>query len=229
MESVKEFASKHNLTVIEDAAQAHGASYKGKKVGSIGDVGCFSFYPTKPLGALADAGMVTTNDEKIALKVRRLRNHGRAELNVHLMPGYTSRLDEIQAAVLLVKLKHLDEWNSQRRKIAKKYNELLDGLPLQTPYCLPSAEHVYYLYEIRVLRRDALRAKLHELGVETAIHYPTPIHLQPAYQHSYSRVPKLKQGEAAAKEILSLPMFAELSDEELEYICNGIRDFLRAS
>ena len=169
--------------------------------------------------------MVTTDDNEIAIKVRQLRNHGRIEQNVHVRVGYTSRLDEIQAAVLSVKLKHLDEWNSRRRMIAKKYDQLLGEISyVQTPYCIPSAVHVYYLYVIRTLKRDLLRAKLNEIGIEAAIHYPTPIHLQPVYKESYSG--ELRHGERAAKEILALPMFAELTDEEVDYICGIVRSCL---
>lgn len=225
MDAVREFAEKHSLLIVEDASQAHGAMYKGKKVGGIGDVGCFSFYPAKPLGAIGDGGMVTTSDDEIADKVRQLSNHGRIEQNVHVRLGYTSRLDEIQAAVLSVKLKYLDEWNSRRRMVARKYDQLLREIPsIQTPYCIPSAVHVYYLYVIRTPKRDLLRARLNELGIEAAVHYPTPIHLQPAYKESCSG--GLEQGEAAAKEILALPTFAELTDEEINYVCNALRSCL---
>jgi len=225
MDTVREFAEKHDFIIVEDACTAHGATYKGKKVGSIGDAGCFSFYPTKPLGAIGDGGMVTTDDDEIAIKVRQLRNHGRIGQNVHVRVGYTSRLDEIQAAVLSVKLKHLDEWNSRRRMIGKKYDQLLGEISyVQTPYCIPSAVHVYYLYVIRTLKRDLLKAKLNKLGIEAAIHYPTPIHMQPAYKESYSG--ELRHGERAAKEILALPMFAELTDEEVDYICGAVRSCL---
>jgi len=221
IDEIKDFAEKYNLIIIEDACQAHGATYNGRKVGSIGDVGCFSFFPTKPLGAIGDAGVVTTDDEEIASKIRELRNHGRSELNVHLEPGYTSRLDEVQAAVLSLKLKYLDQWNTRRRTIARKYDELLGELPgIQTPYCLPQAEHVYHLYVIQTSRRDELQAELTRQGVQTSIHYPTPIHLQPAYKDRCSR--KFKCAEETAKNILSLPMFAELKDEEIQYVCEAI-------
>jgi len=191
----------------------------------MGDVGCFSFYPTKPLGAIGDGGLVTTDDGEVAVKIRQLRNHGRTEQNVHLIPGYTSRLDEVQAVALAVKLKHLDEWNSRRRDVAEKYDKLLEDLAqVQTPYCIPSAEHVYHLYVIRFPKRDALRAKLRDLGIETSIHYPTPIHLQPPYKGSYSS--RLRNGEKAAKEILSLPMFAELTDEEVKYVSDAVHKYL---
>jgi len=221
MDAIREFAERHDLFVIGDVAQAHGATYKGQKVGSIGDVGCFSFYPTKPLGAMGDGGLVATNEEEVAEKIRQLRNHGRAELNVHLMPGYTSRLDEMQAAILSVKLRHLDEWNSKRREVAGKYDKLLgDLVQVQTPYCIPSAEHVYYLYVVRVSNRDLLRVRLFDFGIETSVHYPTPIHLQPAYRGSCPH--QLRNGEKIAKEILSLPMFAELTDEEIMYVSDAV-------
>lgn len=221
MGGVKDFAEEHDLIIIEDASQAHGATYKGGKVGSLGDTGCFSFFPTKPLGAVGDAGVVTTNNGEIASKIRELRNHGRTELNVHEEPGYTSRLDEVQAAVLSLKLKYLDQWNEKRRTIAREYDEFLGKLPgIQTPFCLPHAEHVYHLYVIRTERRDELRTEMRRQGIQTSVHYPTPIHLQPAYRASCSR--KVKSAEQAAEEILSLPMFAELKDEEVRYICEAI-------
>jgi dTDP-4-amino-4,6-dideoxygalactose transaminase len=227
MDGVKDFAERNGLAIIEDASQAHGAIYKGRKVGSLGDVGCFSFFPTKPLGAIGDAGMVTTDDEEVACKVRELRNHGRKELNVHVEPGYTSRLDEIQAAVLSLKLKHLDGWNARRRRIAKEYDELLGGLPeISTPYCLPETEHVYYLYVVRTRRRDELKTWLMKQGIETSIHYPTPIHLQPAYKDWGSC--RVTCAEQTAKEILSLPIFAELKDEEVRYICEAIAKWMRS-
>jgi len=222
MDIIGEFSEEHSLLVIEDASQAHGAVYKGKKVGGIGHIGCFSLYPAKPLGAMGDAGVVTTNNEEIAVKVRQLRNHGRVEKNLHVTPGYTSRLDEIQAAALIVKLKYLDEWNSKRSILAKKYDRLLAHVPsIQTPYCIPSATHVYYLYVIRTSKRDLLKANLNKCGIEAAVHYPTPVHLQPAYKES--RSPKLRHGEKAAKEILALPIFAELTDEEVNHVCDALQ------
>jgi len=228
MDEIKDFAEKYDLRIIEDASQAHGATYRGKRVGSLGDAGCFSFFPTKPLGAIGDGGMVTTDDEKLASRVRGLRNHGRVELNFHVEPGYTSRLDEIQAAVLLVKLKYIDQWNAQRKKIAKEYNKLLGEFPeIQTPYCIPQAEHVYYLYVIRTTRRDELQAELLRQGIQALIHYPTPIHLQPAYKGS--RLCSVKCAEQAAKEILSLPMFAELTNEEVRSVCEAIEKWVSKS
>jgi dTDP-4-amino-4,6-dideoxygalactose transaminase len=225
MDEVRDFADKFDLKIIEDASQAHGATYDGKKVGSLGNAGCFSLYPTKPLGAMGDGGVITTDDEEIALKAKQLRNHGRTDLNVHISPGFTSRLDEIQAAVSSVKLKYLDQWNAQRKKIAEEYNELLSKLPgIQTPYCIPQAGHVYYLYVIRTSDRDKLRDELSNQGIQALVHYPTPIHLQPAYKAK--RNPVLRCAERASKEILSLPMFAELTDQEVRSVCETIRSWV---
>jgi len=226
MERVCEFAKKHNLKIIEDACQAHGATYKGEKAGSIGDTGCFSFFPTKPLSALGDGGIVTTNDKEVAERIRQLRNHGRSELNTHATPGYTSRLDEIQAAVLLAKLKYLDKWNFKKQKMAEKYSRLLEGIEgIETPYTLPYVTHVYYLYVIKVRNRDLVKARLKEKGIETGIHYPLPIHLQPAY--SQIPTPRLIHAEDLAGEILSLPMFPQLTDEEVKYVADALIDVCR--
>jgi dTDP-4-amino-4,6-dideoxygalactose transaminase len=227
MGAIMRFAEERGLKIIEDVCQAHGATYNGKKVGSIGDVGCFSFYPTKPLGCMGDGGMVTTNSEEIAIKVKELRNHGRTGQNIHVVPGYTSRLDEIQAAVLLIKLKHLDEWNNKRADIAETYNRLLGNVDsIQVPQCIAHATHVYHLYVIRTKQREKLASKLHERGIGTSVHYPTPIHLQPAYKSNYSPPPSLRNAEVAALEILSLPMFAELTGGQVKYVCESIRECL---
>jgi dTDP-4-amino-4,6-dideoxygalactose transaminase len=227
MDAIKKFAGEQGIKVVEDACQAHGATYNGKKVGSLGDVGCFSFYPTKPLGCMGDGGMVTTNSEEIATKVKELRNHGRSKQNIHLIPGYTSRLDEIQAAVLLLKLKYMDIWNSKRMEIGGKYDKLLGDLDsLQTPQCITQAQHVYYMYVIKTKQRDRLALKLRERGIETSIYYPTPIHLQPAYKNTLLSQLSLRNGEQVVREILSIPMFAELKEEEIEYVCKSIRECL---
>jgi len=228
MDPIMELAKKYNLKVIEDAAQAHGAEYKGKKVGSIGDVACFSFYPGKNLGAYGDAGMVVTNNEEIAEKIKLLRNHGRMTKKYeHDIEGYSSRLDNLQAAILRVKLRYLNKWNESRRKNAKKYNELLTNIGgIITPYEADYAKHVYHLYVISTDKgRDKLREELKSKGVATGIHYPIPLHLQPAYNYLGYKEGDFPVTEKASQEILSLPMFAELNGGQIEEIVKIIKNF----
>ena len=227
MDPIMMLAKKYNLRIIEDAAQAHGAEYKGEKVGSIGDVTCFSFYPGKNLGAYGDAGMITTNDGEIAEKVKLLRNHGRITKKYeHEIEGYSSRLDNLQAAILRVKLRHLNKWNKSRRKNAKKYNELLSNISgIITPYEADYAKHVYHLYVIRVKDRDRSREELKSKGIATGIHYPSPLHLQPAYNYLGYKEGDFPITEKASQEILSLPMVAELTDEQIEEIVELIKNF----
>jgi len=226
MDPIMKLARKYNLKVIEDAAQAHGAEYKGKKVGSIGDVGCFSFYPGKNLGAYGDAGIVVTNNEEIAEKIKLLRNHGRITKKYeHDIEGYSSRLDNLQAAILRVKLKYLNKWNDKRRNNAKKYNELLSNINgITTPYEADYAKHVYHLYVIRVEkeRRDKLKEELKSKGVATGIHYPIPLHLQPAYNYLGYKKGDFPVTEECSQNILSLPMYAELSDKQILKIVETI-------
>jgi dTDP-4-amino-4,6-dideoxygalactose transaminase len=226
MDPIMELAKKYNLKVIEDAAQAHGAEYKGKKVGSIGDVGCFSFYPGKNLGAYGDAGIVVTNNERMAEKVRLLRNHGRITKKYeHEIEGYSSRLDNLQAAILRVKLRHLNKWNDSRRNNANRYNELLSNIGgTITPYEADYAKHVYHLYVIRTEERDKLREELKSKGIATGIHYPIPLHLQPAYNYLGYREGDFPVTEECSQKILSLPMFAELTDEQIEEIVKIIKN-----
>ena len=229
MDPIMKLAKKYNLKVIEDAAQAHGAEYKGKKVGSIGDVSCFSFYPGKNLGAYGDAGMITTNNEEIAEKVKLLRNHGRISKKYeHKIEGYSSRLDNLQAAILRVKLRPLNKWNENRRRNAKKYNELLNNISgIITPYEAYYAKHVYHLYVIRAEkeRRDKLREELKSKSIATGIHYPIPLHLQPAYSYLGYKRGDFPITEKFSQEILSLPMFAELTDEQIEEIVEIIKNY----
>ena len=226
MDSILTIAEKRGLKVIEDAAQAHGAEYKGKRVGAIGDVGCFSFYPAKNLGAYGDGGMVVTNDSRIADKVRLLRNHGRREKYEHLIEGYGYRLDALQAAILRVKLRHLEEWTEKRRANAATYNQLLQGLEVATPKEMAYAKHVYHLYVIRIKHRERIRAKLREEGIETGIHYPIPLHLQKAYQYlGYSRG-DFPMAEGCSEEVISLPMFPELTEEQIGWIAESIANAL---
>ena len=226
MDPIMMLAKKYNLKIIEDAAQAHGAEYKDKKVGSIGDVACFSFYPGKNLGAYGDAGMITTNSEEIARNVKLLRNHGSIKKYEHKIEGYSSRLDNLQAAILRVKLRHLNKWNESRRKNAKKYNELLSSISgIITPYEADYAKHVYHLYVIRTEERDKLREELKLKDIATGIHYPIPLHLQPAYKYLGYKEGDFPITEKVSQEILSLPMFSELNDQQTEEIVELIKGF----
>jgi len=218
MDPILELARRHNLLVIEDAAQAHGAMYKGQVAGSMGAVACFSFYPAKNLGAYGDAGAVVTDNEEIASKVALLRDHGASEKYVHEVVGRNSRLDGIQAAVLRVKLRHLRAWNAARRERAGWYNELLADLDVVTPYEPEWSKAVYHLYVIRVAKRDLVRQRLQEAGIATGIHYPIPLHLQPAFRYLGYKESDFETTEAYAGEILSLPMYAELTREQVEEI-----------
>jgi dTDP-4-amino-4,6-dideoxygalactose transaminase len=224
MDSIMEVARNRNLKVVEDACQAHGAEYKGRRTGSLGDVGCFSFYFTKNLGAYGEAGMIVTSDPDIARKCKMLRDHGQDIKHNHALMGVNGRLDEIQASVLRVKLPHLDEWNEKRRTLAKEYSA---GLPSSVvkPGEMPWARHVYHLYVIRTTHRDALRSWLEDNGVGTGIHYPTPIHLQEACRDNGCSEYLLPVTETVTKEILSLPMYPELSVEEVAYICDLVSVF----
>ncbi|GAJ08223.1 unnamed protein product, partial [marine sediment metagenome] len=224
LDPILKLANKYNLKVIEDAAQAHGAEYngalrlprlclttdKGRRVGSIGDVGCFSFYPGKNLGAYGDGGMVVTNDEEVANKIRCLRDHGRREKYEHLMVGYNYRLDGLQAAILRVKLKYLEEWNEKRRKNASIYSKLLKDLDVTTPYKEEYAKHVYHLYVVRIKKRDAVYKSLQNKGIACGIHYPLPLHLQRAYHSLGYKKGDFPVAEECAKEVISLPIYPEL-------------------
>jgi len=227
MNPIMEIAEKHGLTVLDDAAQACGATYKGRKVGSIADVGAFSFYPTKPLGAYGDGGMITTDDDGISKRVELLRNYGQTEKYHHLVKGFNSRLDEMQAAILRVKMKHLEQWGSSRRKNAALYNKLLNGSGVITPVEPAGCKHVYYLYVVRSKNRDGLQKYLASNGIGTMVHYPIPIHMQPAYNEMGWRKGDFPAVERSAFEILSLPMYPELKKEEIEEIAACVKDFKR--
>ncbi|MEM4522037.1 MAG: DegT/DnrJ/EryC1/StrS family aminotransferase [Nitrososphaeria archaeon] len=228
MDDIIEIANKNSMKVIEDACQAHGATYNGKKVGSIGDVGCFSFYPSKNMTVCGDGGAVITNDDKIARTVIKLRDCGRISKYEHDIIGYTARLNTINAAIGRIQLKYLNQWNEIRRKIAKIYNKHLSDIeeiilpPLETQKVKP----VYHMYVIRTKYREKLKRWLEEKGIECGIHYPIPIHLQPIYKKLY----KYSEGhypksERVCKTCLSIPMHPFLKDEEIKYICEKIRDF----
>jgi dTDP-3-amino-3,4,6-trideoxy-alpha-D-glucose transaminase len=227
MAAIMAVAERHGLPVIEDCAQAHGAQLAGRVAGSIGVCGCFSFYPSKNLGALGDGGMITTNDAELAAKLRRLRMYG-WEKRYHTVDpgGINSRLDEIQAALLRVKLRHLADWNNARRRIAQRYNQLLADTDLLLPD-LPSDEsHVFHLYIVQTEQRDSLQAALQQRGVETAIHYPLPAHLQPVY-HGLAEPGSLPITERLAGTVLSLPIYPELTDAEVDAVATAVREALR--
>ena len=227
MPSILSIAHSHELRVIEDCAQSHGATYDGLKSGAWGDISAFSFYPTKNLGAFGDGGMVVTNDKELGERARLLREYGWRQRFVSDLSGLNSRLDELQAAVLRVKLKYLDEWNAERRKKASIYTKLLAGLEIVCPIEKEPVRHVYHLYVIRTKRRDSLQPFLKEQGIGTLIHYPTPIHLQNAYKHlGYCRG-ELPQTEQCSQEILSLPFFPEMAESQIEEVVNRIRHFLK--
>ena len=224
MDSILSIARERGLWVIEDAAQAHGAQYKGVKAGALADIGCFSFYPSKNLGAFGDGGMVVTNDPDIAEKVRTLRNGGQKARYDHQVLGRNSRLDELQAAILRVKLAHLDRWNDRRRHIAALYTALLSDT-VEPPIEVPQVKHVYHLYVVRCSDRSALQAYLTERGVGTAVHYPIPIHLQKAYRQLNLGPGSFPAAEQAAEQVLSLPIYPELTDTKVRQIAACIQDW----
>ncbi|HZP95061.1 MAG TPA: DegT/DnrJ/EryC1/StrS family aminotransferase [Candidatus Limnocylindria bacterium] len=230
LKPLRQMVADRGIAIIEDAAQSHGALLDdGKRAGSGGRVGCYSFYCSKNLGAYGEAGSIVTNDDKLADDLRALREHGQSTRYYHPVVGYNARLDEIQAAILRVKLRRLDEWNARRRAIAKRYGELLRDSGVVTPQ-MPSGErHVYYAYAIRVPngRRDALRAFLSERGIGTQIHYPVPIHLQEAAQFLGYRKGDLPVTERVCDEILSIPIYAEMTDAMVERVASSIAEFMR--
>lgn len=225
MDPIMEIARRHNLLVIEDAAQAAGACYKRRRIGGIGHAAGFSFYPGKNLGAYGDAGAVVTNDPAVADKVRLLRNIGQRVKYHHDVKGFNHRLDTMQAAVLQVKLPYLDGWNEQRRRAAATYERLLSGLPIVTPMVLDEVEHIYHLYVVRLENREDLQEALQDAGIATGLHYPLPIHLQPAYQELGYKRGDFPVTEAYAETILSLPIFPELDDKKVAYIVDMIHGF----
>jgi dTDP-4-amino-4,6-dideoxygalactose transaminase len=228
MKRLLDVARDHNVAVIEDAAQAHGARMDtGGKSGTAGKLGCFSFYCSKNLGAYGEAGSIVTDDDDLAESLRRLREHGQVTRYYHPIVGYNARLDEIQAAVLRIKLKRLDQWNARRRTIARLYTSLLGGTGVVTPEDAGD-RHVWHIYAIRVPggRRDAMKDFLAERGVGTGIHYPVPIHLQDAAQFLGNREGELPVTERVAKEVLSLPMYPELTDEQAGYVADAVKAFM---
>ena len=224
MDPILAIARRHGLVVIEDAAQAHGAEYKGRRVGAIGDLGCFSFYPGKNLGAYGEGGMVTTNNPDYAKTIRMLRDWGQARKYEHALRGYNYRMDGLQGAILRVKLRHLEAWTEARRENALRYNELLSGDGVQIPHQMAYARHVYHIYAIRTSHRQALQQGLRVKGIETGIHYPIPVHLQEAYSELGFRSGSFPCSERAAEQVLSLPMFGELTEAQLENVASAVRE-----
>ncbi len=227
MDPIMEIARKHNLKVIEDCAQAAGAEYKGKKVGSIGDAGAFSFFPTKNLGCYGDGGAITTSSAEIKDRVLSLRMHGSKVRYYHDEVGYNSRLDEMQAAILRVKLPHLGEWNEGRRKVAYNYNRLLSGNSAITPSEIGQVKTVYHQYTIRIRKnRDQVQKSLAEKGIASMIYYPIPVHLQKAYAFLGYKMGELPRADKVALEVLSLPIYPELSHEQQEKVCSALKSVL---
>jgi dTDP-4-amino-4,6-dideoxygalactose transaminase len=223
MDPILAIAKKHNLVVIEDAAQAHGAEYKGRKAGSIGNIGCFSFYPGKNLGAYGEGGMVTTNNAEYTRTIRMLRDWGAEKKYQHVLKGYNYRLEGIQGAILNVKLKYLDKWSADRRSHAALYSKLLAGSKVTTPETMPYGKPVFHVYAIRTTAREELMAYLTKESIQHGIHYPFPVHLLPAHSDLGYKAGDFPESEKAANEVLSLPMFPELTDEQIKVVADAIQ------
>jgi dTDP-4-amino-4,6-dideoxygalactose transaminase len=228
MDPILTIARKHKLLVIEDAAQAHGAEYKGRRAGSMGDMGCFSFYPGKNLGAYGEGGMVVTDDPEFARKIRMLRDWGAEKKYQHVLKGYNFRLEGIQGAVLRVKLRHLEAWTEARRAAAGRYDRALAGSGVPTPIALPHNRHVYHIYAIRTAYRQAWMDALGAQGIQTGIHYPIPVHLLPAYADLGYKAGQFPHSEKAANEVLSLPMFPELTAAQTDTVAAAVRGLAAA-
>jgi dTDP-4-amino-4,6-dideoxygalactose transaminase len=223
MDPIMDVARRHGLIVIEDAAQAHGAKYKGRPVGGIGDMACFSFYPGKNLGAYGEGGAVTSNNAEYARTIRMLRDWGQDRKYHHVLRGFNYRMEAFQGAILRVKLRHLEQWTETRRGIVGKYNQLLADSGVETPKEMPWARHVYHVYTVRSDDRDSLQQALQAAGIQSSIHYPVPAHLQPAYADlGYARG-SLPQSEKAAAEVLSLPLYPEMTDAQLEAVSRVVQ------
>lgn len=225
MDPILELAAAKGLIVIEDAAQAHGATYKGKSCGTFGQAGCFSFYPGKNLGAYGDGGAVVTDHPELAHQVRMLRNYGQSKKYHHEVAGWNSRLDTVQAAILRIKLRHLADWNEARRRHAASYAERLQGLPLQLSREMPGNRHIYHLYVVQVDERDRFMDYMAARGISCGIHYPIPIHLQAAYRDLGYRPGSMPVTESIAPRLVSLPMFPEMTLDQIDYTCETIRGF----
>jgi dTDP-4-amino-4,6-dideoxygalactose transaminase len=227
VDALLEMAEHHKIALIEDMAQALGSAWRGKKVGGFGKIACLSFYPTKNLGAIGDAGMILTSDLALAGHARRLRNHGAALKYEHDEAGYNSRLDELQAAILRVKLPWLDRWNRSRIQGATEYNRLLQGLPITLPYAAPLAKHIYHLYTICTPRRDALAAYLQDQGIHSAVHYPKPLHLQKAFQSLGGRIGEFPCAERLSRETLSLPLHPHMTSQDIKRVAQAVKEFYK--
>jgi dTDP-4-amino-4,6-dideoxygalactose transaminase len=225
MDPINKIAKENNLSVVEDCAQAHNAIYNGRKTGSLGDVGAFSFYPGKNLGALGDAGMVVTSNKELADKVHALGCYGSAEKYVHKYQGVNSRLDEIQAAFLRIKLKHLDEWTKERQQVAQKYLSSIDNPKIKLPKVMDRCSHVWHLFVVRCEERDKLQEYLADMGIETVIHYPTPMHLQGAFKEMGYKRGAFPIAEALADSVLTLPLYIGMTDDEICYVCDALNRF----
>jgi dTDP-4-amino-4,6-dideoxygalactose transaminase len=229
MDPILEIARKHNLLVIEDAAQAHGAEYKGRRAGSMGEMACFSFYPGKNLGAYGEAGAIVTNNGQYAETIKQLRDQGQSEKYFHTMVGYNYRMEGLQGAVLGVKLRHLEDWNTARRKHAAVYRQELAEAGVRLLKEDPDYNPVHHIFPLFTSQRDELREHLHANGIGTGLHYPIPVHLQPGYRHLGYHEGDLPETERACKEVLSLPMFPELEDDTVRNIADSVRAFCRQS
>jgi dTDP-4-amino-4,6-dideoxygalactose transaminase len=226
MDAINAIAAKHSIPVIEDSCQAHGAKYKGRRTGSLGTAACFSFYPSKNLGACGEGGAVTTNDAELAKKIRMLRDHGSVKKYEHDFPAYNLRLEGIQGGVLAVKLPHLDTWNDNRRVLAARYRELFAGSKVVTPKEMPYSHHVYHLYVVLIEDRDALKKALSEHGIENGLHYPVPLHLQKAYAYLGYKRGDFPVSEHVAANHVSLPMYAELPIEHVDLVAKTVLEVL---
>jgi dTDP-4-amino-4,6-dideoxygalactose transaminase len=223
MDPILDMARRRKVAVIEDAAQAHGAEYKGRRVGSMGDIGCFSFYPGKNLGAYGEGGAAVTNNPEFAANMRLLRNWGEKTRYEHSIKGFNYRMEGIQGAILGVKLRYLDQWTEARRMRAAAYEKLLEATGARTPKARADVRHVYHVYAVRLTQRDAWRIRLQEMGIQTGVHYPIPVHLQPAYRNLGYKAGDFPVAEAVAHEVLSLPMYPELTDKQIEEISGVLR------
>jgi dTDP-4-amino-4,6-dideoxygalactose transaminase len=227
MDPILDIARRHKLVVIEDVAQAHGAEYHGRRTGGIGDIGCFSFYPTKNLGAAGEGGLVTTNNPEYARTIRSLRNWGEEHRYYPVLKGYNYRLPGIQAAILRVKLGRLEQWTEARRKLAAEYDRLLEDSDVLRPAVIPDVRHVYCLYTIQTSGRDQLQQELDGVGIKTAVHYPVPIHLMPAYTDERYKAGDFPVAEACARAVLSLPLYPHMSSGQVEQVAHEVHRLSR--
>lgn len=223
MDPILEISRRRGLVVIEDAAQAHGAKYKGRPAGTLGDIACFSFYPTKNLGAYGEGGAVTTNNPEYANKIRMLRDWGQDSKYHHVLRGFNYRMEGLQGAILRVKLRHLEQWTEARRAIAAKYNTQLADSAMTLPREMPWARHVYHVYSMRTRDRDSFRESLQAEGIQTSVHYAIPVHLQPAYAELGYGKGSFPESEAAANEVVALPIYPELTESQVDLVCRAVR------